>query len=385
MVIDSALSLYDLPSTIYTKTTEGKGRECLASQSIEPSTTLLSVYPYSTAIFDSYKKRLCARCLAAHPTKSFTTHCLGCDQVYFCSTICADLYLSDHDQWCCDILRRLASLKKVDRHMKSVAKLVIMVYWQRHVRGKTDHRDNGGDMNKMTCSYDLVHHLESHYDDWSPEMKQEWNRIQCFLWKFLSPMDWLFPHETDVDIMHLVSKIESNGFGIYLENRLDVVVGRALYPLASLFNHDCTYNCEVEQWTEEGIEDELVTMDLSDDQQQQSEPVDCSLSNENVNNKEQQEIRKVYPSVFTQPRGKFRQMFIRTIATVLPHECLTIGYVDTSLPVANRRQKLLQDYYFTCECQRCVVESKIGGGPSSGSNKKNKKKKNKGKINGSVC
>jgi hypothetical protein len=95
--------------------------------------------------------------------------------------------------------------------MKSVAKLVIMIYWQRK-------NDEG--------SFGLVHHLESHYDDWSMEMKQDWRRIQDFLWKYLSPLGWLLSHETEVDIMHLVSKVESNGFGIYLENRLDILTGR---------------------------------------------------------------------------------------------------------------------------------------------------------------
>ncbi|KAI8339860.1 hypothetical protein BC941DRAFT_235713 [Chlamydoabsidia padenii] len=214
--------------------------------------------------------------------------------------------------------------------MKSVAKLVIMIYWQRQ------QEQQGG--------YDLVHHLESHYLDWSMEMKQEWDRIQDFLWKHLAPLGWLLSHETGVDIMHLISKIESNGFGIYLENRKDILAGRALYPLASLFNHDCSFNCEVEQWTEEGIEEEQVK---------------SSNNQLDSDNKEDDDEKVDYPSVFTRPRGKFRQMFIRTITHIQPDQPLTIGYVDTNLPVANRRQKLLQDYYFTCLCQRCVMESTI--------------------------
>jgi hypothetical protein len=43
MAEDPSLSLFDLPSTIYTKTTKGKGRECLAKCSLEPKTTLFSV------------------------------------------------------------------------------------------------------------------------------------------------------------------------------------------------------------------------------------------------------------------------------------------------------------------------------------------------------
>ncbi|KAI8092505.1 uncharacterized protein BX664DRAFT_293598 [Halteromyces radiatus] len=288
MTTDVSLSCFDGFSLIYSKSTQGKGREYVAKQIIDPGTTVLKVTPYATAIFDSFKKRLCARCLCAHPTKSFSTHCLGCDQVYFCSIDCANKYLKWHDPGCCDVLRKLASLKKVDRHMKSVAKLVVMIYWQR----QKNNEDN---------SYTLVQHLESHYDDWDQDIKRDWHRIHTFLWKHISALGWLLPHETDADIMHLVSKIESNGFGIYLENRLDVVAGRALYPLASLFNHDCAYNC--------------------------------------------------------QPRGKFREMTIRTLSTIQKEDPLTIAYTDTDLPVMNRRQKLLQDYYFTCQCNRCLLES----------------------------
>lgn len=112
----------------------------------------------------------------------------------------------------------------------------------------------------------------------------------------------------------------------------------------------------MEQWTEEDIEEEQVIAPMEDTQDDH-----------------EQQPSKLYPSVFSRPRGKYRQMLIRTTTNIQPDQPLTIGYVDTTLPVASRRQKLLQDYYFTCLCQRCVTESQATGA--------SKAKEKKGKRN----
>jgi SET domain-containing protein len=46
-------------------------------------------------------------------------------------------------------------------------------------------------------------------------------------------------------IMGLVSRIESNNFGLWTRNHM-TCYGRALYPYASFFNHSCVPNCEVQ-------------------------------------------------------------------------------------------------------------------------------------------
>lgn len=63
-----------------------------------------------------------------------------------------------------------------------------------------------------------------------------------------------------------------------------------------------------------------------------------------------------YPDVFQKPRGVYRLMQIKTIRAVQKGDPLTISYIDTSLPVAARRQRLRDDYYFDCECDRCLRE-----------------------------
>lgn len=170
---------------------------------------------------------MCAQCLCVHPTRSFSTRCRDCDQVYFCSLACHDSYISVHKgTWICGAMRKLATLK-VDKHGKSVAKLVLAVYWERQTRGqRLLHCTN---VHGLKSTFEHVLALESHYDDWPDDDRKEWRRLQQFLFTQLSSNGILEEHETEVDIMHLVSRIESNCFGLYLEKKSKEPVGRGVY------------------------------------------------------------------------------------------------------------------------------------------------------------
>jgi len=99
------------------------------------------------------------------------------------------------------------------------------------------------------------------------------------------------------------SRIERNAFGIY--GAVDpttedgVMVGRAVCPGASFFNHSCAPNCR--------------RLD-------------------------------VHPALIS----------IRTTAPVPEGTELTIAYIDTNVPQRSRRTKLQDVYAFHCDCDRCV-------------------------------
>ncbi|KAI9260468.1 hypothetical protein BDA99DRAFT_512144 [Phascolomyces articulosus] len=366
---NDSLSLNSLPH-VNVQITPNKGREFIASENLCAGTTLFHVYPYATAIVDSFKKRICARCLCVHPTRFFSLHCHGCDQVYYCSQQC---YEQDNHYkniltntstittttsnnsttplWICSALRKLATLKKVDKHEKSVAKLVLLIYWQREKSMQQDqkelsetkdqHSNNDEESNDivvLSSTYEQVMALESHYKDWSTDVKQDWHRIQQFLEKQL---EGIYSHKDEV--IHLISKIESNSFGVFLDNNKNKgePVARALFPIASLFNHDCNNNCEAEQMIDH------------QDILQQFERKEEKVSNPNNS---EEEIRYYYPDLFSKTRGSFRPMLVRTIRSVKANDSLTISYIDSSLPVSARRQILKQDYYFVCQCDRCINE-----------------------------
>ncbi|KAJ3045956.1 hypothetical protein HDV00_006222 [Rhizophlyctis rosea] len=110
-------------------------------------------------------------------------------------------------------------------------------------------------------------------------------------------------------VLHLISKIESNGFGLWSPKTVKCL-GRAIFPRASYFNHSCDPNCECVQTG--------------------------------------------------------RTMTIRTKRPVEDNEDLTISYIDTNLPLHARRQRLQEEYFFLCECRRCSAEAASGGGVGTG-------------------
>lgn len=177
-------------------------------------------------IFESFRKRVCAYCSCPHPTRSFSMHCKACDQVYFCSNACADAYLPHHQStWICTALRKLASLKKVGRHERSIAQLVLLVHWQRSCS-----------LAPFDTNHDQVDALESHYLDWDDSLKEDYRRVLTFLESQL-------PEQSSLDIMHLVSRIESNAFGVHVLNKKEPV-GRG----KDMNMHEC------DRWTHVGLE-----------------------------------------------------------------------------------------------------------------------------------
>ncbi|KAI9341963.1 hypothetical protein BDR26DRAFT_859859 [Obelidium mucronatum] len=193
--------------------------------------------------------------------------------------------------------------------------------------------------------------LESHYNEWTEDTKRGWKKLLNIIVTFMMEdedgkelMDDHLVDESEGNnleevIMHLISKIESNGFGIWATkakkqtasedeptnqedeksieslqidaddagreeelSKPDVCIGRALYPFASYFNHSCDPNCEP-------IQDQI-------------------------------------------------HLTFKTRRRIEAGEELTIAYMDTNVPLASRRSALLQDYFFECCCDRCLLESK---------------------------
>ncbi|RKO83582.1 hypothetical protein BDK51DRAFT_11615, partial [Blyttiomyces helicus] len=150
--------------------------------------------------------------------------------------------------------------------------------------------------------------LQSHYLDWPTEDVHDWRKTKNFMLKILEESGLLEEGDPEDDIgnrgdfvLHLISKIESNGFGLWSPKK-GVCMGRAIFPRASYFNHSCDPNCEC-------IQDGMI-------------------------------------------------MTIRTKRPVEEGEAsLTISYIDTNLPLGARRARLQEEYFFTCGCERCNAES----------------------------
>ncbi|KAJ3115346.1 hypothetical protein HK098_006997 [Nowakowskiella sp. JEL0407] len=413
-----ALSGIPTPASYHIHASLSQGRFCCASASLSPSSEVLRTFPYAFAIFDSFRKRVCAVCCAYNDLGVFPLRCSSCDQIYLCSSVCLYSLISSGHHLVCGGLKRVGGFKG-NSHEKSVMKILVGVLFQRlvEVKGLTVteipddvvlkdavavasgtttmsypavqapsfeypespvtliplfippqqtttnfpvlHNNNTSANNSNnSSSYEIsvtptwsdFMQLESHYKDWPVTDVKDWRKTKLFLVKLLLGCGLFFESDLDGDdktlpsivgvttttdaikmeklgefCLDLVSKIESNAFGLW--NAKGGCMGRAIFPYAAYFNHSCDPNCE-------------------------------SIQSKT-------------------------SLTITTIRSVEKDEELTISYIDTNLPLHARRQRLLDDYYFTCRCTRCESESSGTGTTKKISYEKSySKRKVKGAKNG---
>ncbi|KAI8804075.1 hypothetical protein BJ742DRAFT_682504, partial [Cladochytrium replicatum] len=176
----------------------------------------------------------------------------------------------------------------------------------------------GSGADPFASNWDNLNSLQSHYADWPAQDVRDWRKSSLFLARILEECGLIegadlgsaengLPTGVQIQqnmgkfqefVLHLISKIESNGFGLWTKKGL--CMGRAVFPHASYFNHSCDPSCE-------SIQERMM-------------------------------------------------LIVRTKKAVEKDEELTISYIDTNLPVHARRQRLQDEYYFTCSCARCIAE-----------------------------
>lgn len=146
----------------------------------------------------------------------------------------------------------------------------------------------------------------------------------------------------------------------------------ALFPHAAFFNHDCNRNCEATQLV--GDDGKL---SAAEEMPAAAATLDTNLvetcqkqaSSQEEETDEGQPKAINAPSVFDAPRGAFRLMIIRTLRAAEAGKPLCISYIDFDQPVAARRRKLLEEYFFECMCDRCVEESQVKPKSKRGGNR----------------
>ena len=228
------------------------GRYVIARTSLSVGTPVLETKPYAFGVFDAFRKRICAECLASTDSQ-FTLHCRTCDQVYFCSARCFKICLGAGHHRVCKAYRKLAT-HKAPTHEKGVLKIVLSILYTKCVdEGK--HLDDSvrllesvlGDMDESaisiqnddisgdtaSSSWIQVDSLQSHFDDWPEDDIRSWRKTKQFIAQLLFESSLIDSDTTDF-LMHLISKVESNCFGVY--SGKGVCMGRAVYPTASYFN-----------------------------------------------------------------------------------------------------------------------------------------------------
>ncbi|KAJ3100478.1 1,3-beta-glucanosyltransferase [Physocladia obscura] len=307
------------------------GRHLKTDTAIPVGTEILVANAYSFALLDAFRKRACVSCLALSPGKQFDERCVTCDQCFFCSTECRTITDKNGHRLICSAFRRLATFK-ASAHEKSIMKLILTMLLQR----RNDRcLANNIDLSPINLSNTItpsaksisallqnpmkppvpawadVTSLQSHLHDWSDETKRDWNKICLFISSILKESDSSLTDDLVKDsegdsleevILHLVSKIESNGFGVWTQRKKRIPQNENI--------SDGTNTFETAQ--------DVFSIPIGEDD-------------------------SVEPSSGINKRHTGDE--------------LTISYMDTNLPFANRRAALFQDYFFECSCNRCVREA----------------------------
>ncbi|CAG8596094.1 10581_t:CDS:2 [Dentiscutata heterogama] len=359
-----------------------KGRYFVAKRDIALGEVVLKCLPLSTAPFDNHRKRYCYTCKIYNPfSNSFKFYCKSCDLCYFCDHECfnqcfpieqkideKNLKDSDEKVICnkalflkheltCNISRKFSSWNINDKHMKSVVRLLVQILAERLIEksdskekidiekeSSINNNESSPKLNEQTSSVFISKNsdfsitlknnfqdfllLQSHYLNWPNDIKRDWLKHEKFLMNLFKSSKLLDEDAKFEDLLHMVSKIENNGFGVYYKCKgKNVLFGRAIYPYASFFNHSCDANCDAIQDNCDNDKDETQLSTLIDDESKLS----CNS-------------KKL--------RGEMK---------FVAREELTISYIQDEnglLPLQSRRQKLLSEYYFLCQCSKCIIDEK---------------------------
>ncbi|KAG0088256.1 hypothetical protein BGZ93_008740 [Podila epicladia] len=287
-----------------------------------------------------------------------------------------------------------------------------------------------------------VMRLQSHFEDWDEEDNKDWDRQAQIVLALLElsglteiatgPGTQELRTLTAQDIKQMISALESNAFGMFDRSKSKpVCFGRAIYPIASFFNHSCDCNSTAVQ--ADGSEERVTSDDvlgvvgaveeekqckfakkkgskskkskagnLSDSapstplsssspapssppsspspQVDAAEEGDEAMRMSSENGEEGLEPSSE-PDPYDSRVGEFRMMTFFAIKDISKGQDITISYIDTEMPLQARRLALLSDYHFNCCCERCVREEQASapGSSKKGSKEKDNKKKGGGR------
>ena len=297
------------------KETQEQGRYIVAAQDIEPKQTVFKGSAFAFSIFDNSKKRTCYECLRYDPnTSSLPFDCEICKSAWFCSLDCK-LQSTEHSKTkenshetikCSNILSFGSIEKKQNKDIMSIIKILLQLVSKiANILGN-DHTHNE-DPNKKIWSEELrpillLSSLVSHEYKWPSEDILFWKKMVKIFVHQTTPLFNSFYSRYSISdleklLLCLISKVESNGFGLWSPTKVVQCYGRFLCVEASFFNHSCDSNCLV------------------------------YIKGKTIEIVAKQQVKK--------------------------GEELTISYINVAKPKSSRRETLLSEYYFLCKCTRC--------------------------------
>jgi hypothetical protein len=162
---------------------------------------------------------------------------MSCNQAYFCSFECYkdDSNVLAKHELTCNISRKIATWN-TDKHMKSVVRLLVQILledlWERK-KGKQQRKfdsDSKYQNDALRNNFKDFLLLESHYLDWPVNLKQDWMKHENFLLSLFESSNLVQENIKFEEFLHMVSRIESNGFGMYYQSKgREILFGRGKF------------------------------------------------------------------------------------------------------------------------------------------------------------
>ncbi|KAI8607609.1 hypothetical protein BC830DRAFT_1158337, partial [Chytriomyces sp. MP71] len=385
---------------IQLNTTTTQGRFLTTTEAIaEARTSVLRAQAYAHTVLASHRKRACAACLAMS-ARALPLRCKDCDQLFFCDESCFNEAISNGHARVCGSLRRIATAK-IGLHEKSIAQIALNVLLRRTLEAAKREQIQISTLlnptNPLTSSaqiadaliknpldpivpsYKDVQSLQSHLADWTNDTRKEWRKTCALMQTLVTEaglVDASLVDESEGDtleyiLLHLFSKIESNGFGVWAQKMIRRVETSHTEPFKE---------SESQEPPIESIESLTISHIAANRKVSGSpnnEPGTVASDSEEFNGVDDSGIcigRAIYPfaSYFNHscdPTCESVQygpiLLFQTTRPLQENEELTISYMNTNAPVSSRRAALFTDYYFDCACTRCVTELKMKPGERS--------------------
>ncbi|KAK7407081.1 hypothetical protein VNO78_08722 [Psophocarpus tetragonolobus] len=284
----------------------GKGRGVVAAQSLEAGQIVLTespliLYSASPLFPPSSPFTCCDHCFRLIlPSHTHTISCPSCSNNFFCSPKCFSLATnSSHSTWVCQALMSLL------QHHNST------LFQQHPPERQVQARFILAAHNLFLHSPSDIHSLLSLHGTPDTAVLDAAN----FLHSLISP---LFPSQAQLSvdlIAQLIAKDSLNSFCLMdpysPHGPQRSIRAYAIYPKASLFNHDCVPNACRFDYVETGDPGHEHNTDI----------------------------------------------FVRLIQDVPEGKEVCISYVRVGRDFLTRKRILMEDYGFTCGCDRCKIEA----------------------------
>ncbi|KAJ4973415.1 hypothetical protein NE237_006589 [Protea cynaroides] len=285
------------------KEIEGRGRGLIASQSVKAGQILLRDSPILTysavplqdgavPLQDGVPSNFCSNCFRRLDGSSANTCNSRSPKTLFCSPNCRSVALaSSHTPWVCQALNCIRNCHSLNPDLQIQAQFLVSAYNLAAV---------------SPSDFQLL--LSLHGESPSTQNAAETLFLHSFIASLSPPQSFAgFSPELTAA---LLAKDKQNAFGLmqpFDKDKERTVRAYAIYPKASLFNHDCLPNaCRFDY------------VDIAGDRN--------------------------------------TDIIVRAIHDIPEGQEICLSYFPVNWNYADRQRRLLEDYGFTCQCDRCKVE-----------------------------